>query len=317
MKISREIKIGILAFAAILLFIWGLNYLKGKDILNRQVNFFAIYDDVTGLIESNPVSLNGVSIGQVDRISFMPDGSGRIIVECIVNQEVFIPENSTAVLTGMSLTGSREIIIQLGDSPASLSRGDTLESSQISSLQDEVSQLVTPIMQRADELFGQIDSVMVVFQSIFNQQTVVNLVSSFESIQQTLENLENTTTNLDNTIEGETTRISAIMANVESISTNLNNNNEALTNIINNFSSVSDSLAAANIQQTLTDAEQSLESLSTILNKIENGDGSLGLLVNDEELYNNLTNSSRQLELLMEDIRKNPGNYIRVSVFGR
>lgn len=316
MKITREFKIGILAVAAIFLFIWGLNFLKGKDIFSRQLIFYAVYDDVTGLIESNPVSLNGVNIGQVNRIRFMPDGSGRILVENIIRRDVVIPDNSISVLTGMSLTGTREIIISLGDSPNLISDGDTLKSSQQASLQDEVSQLVAPIKQRADELFVQVDSVMMVFQAIFNVQTQRNIIRSFESIQNTLDNLEQTTETLDKTIDEESTRLSAILSNAESISSNLKNNNELISNIIQNFSSISDSISAANLQQTLTHTEESLASLNSILDKVNKGEGSLGLLVNDEELYNNMQSSSRQLELLLEDIRKNPGSYINISVFG-
>jgi phospholipid/cholesterol/gamma-HCH transport system substrate-binding protein len=316
LKIKREFKIGLLAAAAIFLFIWGLNFLKGKDIFSRQLIFYAIYDDVTGLIESNPVSLNGVNIGQVNRIRFMPDGSGRILVENIIRRDVIIPDNSTSILTGMSLTGTREIIISLGDSPILISDGDTLKSSQQASLQDEVSQLVAPIKQRADELFLQVDSVMIVFQAIFNEQTRRNIVSSFESIQNTLNNLEQTTETLDRTIDQESTRLSAILYNAESISTNLKNNNELISNVIQNFSSISDSIAAANLQQTLTHTEESLASLNAILEKVNKGEGSLGLLVNDEELYNNMQLSSKQLEMLLEDIRKNPGSYINISVFG-
>ena len=316
MKITREFKIGILAVAAIFLFIWGLNFLKGKDIFSRQLIFYAVYDDVTGLIESNPVSLNGVNIGQVNRIRFMPDGSGRILVENIIRRDVVIPDNSISVLTGMSLTGTREIIISLGDSPNLISDGDTLKSSQQASLQDEVSQLVAPIKQRADELFVQVDSVMMVFQAIFNVQTQRNIIRSFESIQNTLDNLEQTTETLDKTIDEESTRLSAILSNAESISSNLKNNNELISNIIQNFSSISDSISAANLQQTLAHTEESLASLNSILDKVNKGEGSLGLLVNDEELYNNMQSSSRQLELLLEDIRKNPGSYINISVFG-
>lgn len=317
MKIPREVKIGALTVATILLFIWGLNYLKGKDIFTRQITFYTVYDDVTGLIESNPVSLSGVNIGQVDRIRFFPDGSGRILVSCIIDRRVAIPDNSISILTGMSLTGTREIIISMGDSHTFIQDGDTLQSGMQASLQDEVSQLVTPIKERAEDLFGQIDSVMIVFQAIFNEETRVNITRSFESIQQTLENLETTTGRLDQTIDTETTRIASILLNAESITENLRNNNETLTNILNNFSSISDSLAAANLKQTVANAEQSLENLNLILQKVETGEGTLGLLVNDEELYHNLERSSKQLELLLEDIRKNPGNYIRISVFGR
>lgn len=317
MKVGREIKIGALTVVAVFIFVWGLNYLKGRDIFSRQLRFYAIYEDVSGLISSNPVSVNGVNIGQVNRITFMPDGSGRILVENIIDRQLQIPVNSVSMLTGMSLTGSREIVIQLGDATRFIQDGDTLVSGQQVSIQEEVSQMVAPIKQRAEDLFSQIDSVMVVFQAIFSTQTQHNITQSFESIQQTLQNLESTTHKLDKGFEKESGRISNIMANAESISENLKNNNELISNAVANLSSVSDSIAAANIGQTLDNVEKSVESLSLIMEKINQGDGTLGLLVNDKELYHNLESSSKQLELLLEDIRKNPGKYFRISVFGR
>jgi phospholipid/cholesterol/gamma-HCH transport system substrate-binding protein len=310
LKITREFKIGLFAAVAIFLFIWGLNYLKGTDIFSSQIRFYAVYDDVTGLIESNPVSLNGVTIGQINRIRFMPDGSGKILVESIIDKTVAIPSNSISILTGASLTGSREIIIRLGDSGHFINDGDTLKSEIQTSLTEEVGQIVLPLKERAEELFDQIDSVMLIVQSIFNQQTQANINQTFQSVQQTM-------STLDKTVEREAERLSAIMANAESISQNLKNNNETLTNILNNFSNISDSIAAANLTQTLQRADQSIENLSSILEKINNGEGSMGLLVNDEQLYRNLDASSKQLELLLEDIRKNPATYMRISVFGR
>lgn len=316
MKISREFKIGLLAVVSIFLFIWGLNFLKGKDIFSRQIVFYAIYDDVTGLIESNPVSLSGVSIGQVNRIRFMPDGSGRIIVENIVRRDIPIPIDSRSVLTGMSLTGTREIIIELGSSGQMIQNGDTLLARTQTSIQEEVSQILLPIQKKADDLFAQLDSVFDTFQAIFNETTRQNIESSFQSIQETIGNIENTTSTLDQAIARETLRISAIMANAESITRNLSNNNELLSNIIRNVSGITDSIAAANLQQTLRHTEESLASFNQIMDKVNRGEGSLGMLVNDEQLYNNLESSSKQLELLLEDIRRNPGSYINISVFG-
>jgi phospholipid/cholesterol/gamma-HCH transport system substrate-binding protein len=316
LKITREFKIGLFTVVTAFLIIWGINYLKGKDIFSRQMYYYAVYDDVTGLIESNPVSINGVKVGQVNSIRFLPDGSGRILVENIISRSVHIPKNSISQLTGASLMGNREIIIILGDSNEMIQNGDTLQSGMATSIQEEVSQMVTPIKHKADELFIQIDSILEVFQSIFNTQTRDNIVRSFASIQSTLENLETTTGRLDQTIDSESVRISSILANAESITSNLSDNNDLVKNILQNFSSISDSIAAANLHQTLVNAEKSLENLNNVLAKIERGEGSIGLLVNDEGLYNNLESSSKQLELLLEDIRKNPGSYINFSVFG-
>jgi phospholipid/cholesterol/gamma-HCH transport system substrate-binding protein len=317
LKITKEFKIGLFSVVVIFLFIWGLNYLKGRDLFSRQIVFYAIYDNVAGLVESNSISLSGVKIGQVNSIRFVSDGSGRILVEGIISNGIDIPSNSIAQLTGASLMGNREIIIILGDSSIMLSDNDTLQSGLQISFQEEVSQMVMPIKQRAEDLFVQVDSVLDVFQSIFTLQTRTNIISSFESIQNTLQNLESTTEKLDQTIEEEASRISNIISNAESITTNLRNNNELINNMMTNLSNISDSIAAGNITQTLANAEKSIENFNHIMEKINRGEGTIGLLVNDDDLYNNLEGSSRQLELLLEEVRNNPRGFISFSIFGR
>lgn len=312
---SREIKIGILSVATILLFIWGFNYLKGRDVLMRQISIYTVYDQVNGLVESNPVLINGVKIGQVNKISFHPDRSGRILVELIISSKVEIPANSTALLTGADLMGNREIHVLMGNSILMAGHKDTLQSSTQISLQEEVSRQMLPIKRKAEDLISQMDSVLAVVQLIFNAETRKNITQSISSIQYTVKNLESSTQKLDETIANEASRLASIMQYAESITRNLHNNNELISNIIQNMSDISDTLASEEIKKTIADAQQSIGNLNNIMEKIDQGEGSIGLLVNDKELYHNLEASSKQLELLLEDIRKNPKRYLKISVF--
>ncbi len=317
MKLKREVKLGILGVIALLVFIWGINYLKGRDLFSRQLSFFVVYEKVDGLIESSPVTLNGVKMGQVDRIFFHPDRSGRVVVECRVTPQLDIPDNSIARLVGADLLGTREVEITLGDSPTHISSGDTLAGTVQATLQEEVSRQMLPFKQQAENLLAQIDTVLEVIQFIFSEETQKDITGSISSIRLTLANLEKTTGTVDKTLEEQSSRLATIMENAESITTNLKNNNEAINRIIGNFANISDSLATANIAQTMHDAGKSLQSFSEIMEKIEKGEGSMGLLLNDDELYKNLESSSKQLDLLLEDMKKNPRNYFNISVFGR
>lgn len=317
MKINREFKIGVFAVFAVVIFVWGLNYLKGNDIFTRSLIIYSIYDDVTDLDQASPVSMNGVVIGQVRSIKFMEDGSGRIIVSSSLSPDLSIPANSKALLTDAGFIGGREIFILRGDSSALIKSGDTLQSVVELSLQNQVSQMVGPVINQTEEVFVQLDSILRAFNSVFNYQTRNDITQSFSGMRATVDNLESATYLLDKTIANESERIASILANAESLTQNLNNNNALINNIIQNFSNISDSVAAANIQQTLLLAEESLKNLNLIVQKIERGEGTMGLLVNDQSLYNNLSESALQLELLLEDIRNNPGKYINISVFGR
>ncbi len=299
------------------LFIWGLTYLKGKDIFSKQLTVYAVYENVSGLVETNPVVVSGVKVGQVDQIYFHPDGSGRIMVRIIMGRQINIPNNSVARLTGADFMGFREIDVVLGNSGVPLANGDTLGTLISASLTEEVSQQIMPLKLQTENLLAQVDSVLAVIQAIFNADTRDNITRSIDGIRQTIVNLQETTATVDSTFSQQASRLAVIVANAESISTNLRQNNEAITNIIQNFSEISDTLAALELAQTMEDVNKAMEAFSGTMEKINRGEGSIGLLVNDEELYRNLERSSKQLDLLLEDIRQNPRRYINVSVFGK
>lgn len=306
MKFSREAKLGLLGTLTLFLFIWGLSYLKGKDLFSRQITLITEYDNVSGLVETNPVVVSGVKIGQVQKITFHPDGSGRIMVSLILNKDIAIPKNSVAHLKGGDFMGFREIELLLGDAPERVSNGDTLISKTSSSLMEDVGQQFGPLKQQAEGLLLSIDSVLTAINFVFNEDTRKNLSLSIESMKNTMV-----------TVDQQSNRLAAIMANAESITANLKDNNQTITNILQNFSTISDTLAALELGRTMAEVNSTMEALSLTMGKIQRGEGSMGLLVNDEELYRNLETTSRNLDLLLEDIRKNPRRYINVSVFGK
>lgn len=316
MKIRREVKLGILAAVTLFLFIWGLNYLKGKDMFTRQIFFYAIYEQVGGLTESNPVLVSGVQIGQVDNISFHPDGSGRVVVRSIIESEqIDVPQNSTARMTSDFL-GTTQIEIVLGDSQQLIESGDTLEAQTKASITEEVTAQLMPFRQKAEDLLAQVDTILTVIQYTFNPQTRDNIINSVQSITNTLNSLESATMTLDTSIEDQISKLSVILNNAESITSNIRENNEDITRIIENFSAISDTLAAARIEETFSNVNRTMEDFSQVMEKINRGEGSMGLLINDENLYRNLNESSRQLDSLLVEIRKNPGRYFNISVFG-
>jgi len=317
MKISREIKIGVIGLATIALFFWGIFFLQGTEIFSRQIAFYAVYDHIDELMETNPVTVNGVVIGQVSRIMFHPDGSGRVVVRCMIEQQIDIPSNSIARLAAAGLIGDHEIQIILGTSLETMASGDTLQTEISASLAQEVSEQLMPLRLQAEQLFGQVQAVVDVIKSILYEDTRQNLVNSVESLANTLSNLESTTHYFDSTLAGQVNRLSVIFANVESITTNLQQNNQAISNIIQNLSTVSDTLAAIDFANTMHHVNSSMAGLSAIVEKINRGEGSMGLLVHDEQLYRNIQNASQQLDSLIIDIRENPRRYFNVSVFGR
>lgn len=317
MRFSKEVKIGLLLLAAIALFIFGFNFLKGRNIFYPQDKYYAVYDHIDGLVQGNPVQVNGYAIGQVNKIELEKGNTGRIIVEFRVSKSDFeIPENSVAKIVG-DLLGSKTVQIIPGNSKVYLESGDTLLSDIETSIGESVNRTVLPLKIKAEKMMSSIDSVLTVIQYIFNEKSREDIKQSIESINVAIRTLRKTALRVDTLVSEQRFRLSRISSNVESITLNLKNNNEKLSKIVTNFASISDSLAKANIASTLNNANMALKQTASITEKINKGEGSMGMLVNNDSLYRNLNSAARDLDLLLEDLKENPGRYVHISVFGK
>jgi len=314
-KYQREIKIGIVFIMATLVLIWGLMYLKGLELLTPSRTFYAVYDNVDGLVVSNPVTLNGLQIGQVNILTFDHRHNGKIICELYIKSDFPFPKNSIARIRSSSLLGSKEVAIILGNATAPANKGDTLRSEIEASLSSEVNKQLLPLKLKAESLINSIDSVATIVQLVLNRNTRENLVQAIDHVKDALANIAHATYDIDTLVSTQRKNIAGIIVNVESISKNLKQNNEKITHIINNLSDISDSLAKARIPATIMQVNLAVKSLNTTLEKINKGDGSLGLLVNDQKLYLDLESAARNLNLLIEDLKANPKKYLKISVF--
>ena len=314
-KYQREIRIGIVFIIATLVLIWGLMYLKGLEIFTPSRMFYAVYDNVDGLVVSNPVTLNGLQIGQVNVLQFDQHHNGKIICELYIKGDYPFPKNSIARIRSSSLLGSKEVAIVLGKSSAIAKSGDTLQTEIEASLGAEVNKQLIPLKRKAENLISSIDSVVVIVQLVLNRNTRENLVQAIDHVKDALANIAHATFDLDTLVSTQRKNIAGIIGNVESISKNLKQNNEKITHIINNLSDISDSLAKAKIPATIMQVNLAVKSLNTTLEKINKGEGSLGLLVNDQKLYIDVENAARNLNLLIEDLKANPKKYLKISVF--
>ncbi len=296
MKIKREVKLGILLVITLFIFVWGFNYLKGTDIFSRQIRLHAIYGETGGLMETNAVTISGVNVGQVERIRFHPDGSGRVVVTAVVEQKIDIPSNSVAYLASPGIVGSKEIRIRLGDHQTLLNDGDTLQGIKEPSLTEEVKSFIMPLRERTESLITELESVLLAVNQVLDKQNRENLAESMKLMRNTLESMEALTTKAGESFEKESVRLSAIL---------------------DNFENVSRDMQAAEIEQTLKQAGESIEAFSEILAKINQGKGSAGMLLTNDTLYRNMESSMHHLDALLKDMRENPKNYFNISVFGR
>ena len=314
-RIKSEVKVGIVALVTAGAFIWGYYFLKGKDVFNKEDIYYSVYTDVNGLGESSPVLVNGLKIGFVREVRFVNDTNRNILVSISLPKGYNIPILTVAEIFSLDLMGSKGVRLVLKDTNKYYSPGDTLKSDIEKDLKEQVSAQVLPLKLKAEELLKSIDSVMIVIQYILNENARENLAKTFLSIKQTIQNLEHASIALDTLMQNEKGKLSRIFTNIEAISLNLRNNNEQLSNAINNFSAISDSLAKSDLKNTIQNANKALVDANFILEKIKRGEGSLGMLLNNDSLYNNLESASHNLDKLLFDMKENPKRYLHFSIF--
>ncbi len=306
MKRKNEIKIALIVIVSVVLFIWGFNFLKGKDIFSKQRTFYSIYPQVNGLVESAPVLINGLKVGQINSIYLHPDNSGRIVVKFLVETDYKLPRNTVAKIVNTDLIGSKAIELKIGNSPNLLKEYDTLTP-----------EIQTSFQEIINKKLAQIDSIFTSVGTILGPENQEHISKSLASLTIILKNLETTSRQLNTLMGDEKSRLAGIIENLESISKNLKNNNQKLNNIFSNFSSLSDTLAKSEIKSTISNINSTTSNLSAVLAKINKGEGTMGMLVNNDTLYNNLTMTSLQLNNLLEDLKKNPKRYVHFSLFGK
>ncbi|NOZ46511.1 MAG: MCE family protein, partial [Chlorobi bacterium] len=273
------------------------------------------YDKVDGLEKSADVLINGFKVGQVRNIYFHENDISKLIVLFAIDKDFNIPLNTTARIYSSDLMGTKSIELILSKSKKYYVSGDTIQGTLEESLKDQVSLQMLPLKKKAEDLMQEIEEAIAVVKYVFNEKTRDNLTKSFESIKFTIKNLETSSYTIDTLVQSEKSKLAHIFTNIELITDNLSQNNEALTNIFQNLSSISDSLAKSNVKTALISAASALEKLDSIINKINSGSGSLGLLVNNDTLYYNLEDAAYNLDRLVEDLRINPKRYVHLSVF--
>ncbi len=317
MKKSRIVVIGIVVTIIIFLGIWGINFLRGKNLFKNEQQYFILYDRIDGLTVASPVMMNGYKIGSVSAIRFFSEEKGNLLVTVSLGKKFKIPKKSTIQIFNADLMGTKAIQVLRSNSNLYHQTGDTLTGNIEGELKDQIDKQVQPLKIKIENMLSSLDSVLTVIRYTFNEQTRKDLAKSFASIKNTISNIEHATLVVDSVVFMQRGRLERILSNVESISTNIRNNNQKLNNIIQNFSQMSDSLAKANLVSVIRKTDVTLQKVNSLVDKINNGKGSISLLLNDDSLYVNLQHSSQNLNRLLVDIRENPKRYIHFSLVDR
>ncbi len=319
MKLTKTSKIGILVVLCLTLLIWGINFLKGRDIFRTEKVFYARYKNVGGLAATTLVTLNGLKIGYVREIYFAEDLSGDLIVKIAIHNNFPLPEGTSAQIASSDLLGSKVVKINLGKSAKLLHANDTLSSQMDADIMQQVNEQIAPIKAKAERLIENLDSIVGAASKILNSESQRNITGSFRQINLTMTNLEKISANLNDVITGQKKNLGLTISNLSEITGNLKDNSGKLGHIVDNFSTISDSLTKLQLNNTINRINGTVSNLSTVLSKIDTANGTLGLLINDSRLYQNINYTTENLNRLLVDFRQNPKRYVHFSAidFGR
>lgn len=312
MKFSKEAKIGLLVSLSLLIFFAGLYFLKGANLFSRENDYIVYYNDIQGLQPSAAVQVKGLAVGRVATI-VLNEADGRVKVTLSVKNEIELPSGTIAKLISADLLGSKVISLELGAGKGILKDQAVIKGEVEGGVMDNLSYEIAPLIHDIRSVVTTLDTVLLGVNQMLGTDTREKLSSSLASLDETMKNLSD----LSARLSGESAQLTSIIRNTNSITTNLAESNEQVKSIINNTQTISDKLADAPIDQVVKDLQATTAQVKGILNKINNNEGSLGMLVNDKQLYNELNATMKTLDALMADINAHPSRYINVTIFGR
>lgn len=302
MKLSREIKSAVLVIASILLFIWGYSYLKGRDLFVNYKTLYVEYENVEGLTVSAPVTINGLVIGSVSKIS-IDNNSTKIKVELQINSDFPIKKSSVAEIYAPNPIGGKQIAVLPSNTGADAVDGDSLVSSSKLGLTDELAKQMVPLKDKITKLLDNANDMLENVNQVLDTKSKENLRKSLSDLSETIIQFKETSTGLNSIVAQNKSKINGTMTNLEKAS--------------DNFVKVSDSLTKINISQTVKSLQKTLVNVDKLLGEMQAGKGTMGKLIKDDALYNNFNKTSKELELLLQDLRLSPTRYVNISLFGK
>ena len=303
MKLTREIKTAILVISTILLFIWGYSFLKGRDLLEKYRTFYVHYDNVEGLSPSASVTINGLIVGKVTKIS-LDKNTGKLIVQLQLKTDYPISKTSTAMIYKPGFIEGKQIAIypNLADKSES-AEGQILVGTSELDLTESLKKQLVPLQAKFEKVMLNADNLITGINNVLDNQGQQDLKKSLAELSQTMEQFHKASSSINIILDENKGQIKGFVTNLNKVS--------------NNFSKISDSLNKADLGKTVVNLQKTLEKVDKMMVNLQDGKGTMGKLITDEALYNNLEKTSKELELLLEDVRLNPTRYVNVSVFGK
>ena len=302
MRVSKEVKVGLLAVVAAVALYFGFTFLKGSNIFSDSRTFYAVYDSVDGLTVSNPVLLNGVKVGIVQEVHLEPKHANRIVVGMDINEDIDVGDSTIASLSSSSVLGGKAIVLLMRPNVKRYDGGDTLISHTETSLMSILTAKAMPLM-------GSVDSTLIKINQFFDKDAK-------ESMQATLLNAQASSETMKNILLMNQRNINEITTNLNHLTGSLKQTQRKFDHLAGNLNSITDSLKKVELNDMIRNMNNTVEEAQVAVKKFNENTGTLGKLMNNDSLYNNLNNSAASMDALMVDFKANPKRYVHFSVFG-
>lgn len=303
MKLTREIKTGILVLSTIILFIWGYSFLKGRDLLEKYKIFYVEYANVEGLSPSASVTINGLVVGKVTKIT-LNKVTGKLMVQLQLKTDFPISKTSTTVIYKPGFIDGKQIAIRPNFNDKSVSsNGQILLGTVEMDLTEALKEQLPPLQSKVEKIMFNADNLLVGVNNVLDAKGQQDLKNSLAQLSKTIEQFHKASLNINSILDSNKTQISGALTNVNKVTSD--------------FSKISESLDKADLGKTAENLKKTLENVDKIMAQLQAGKGTMGKMLTDEALYNNLAKTSKELDLLLEDVRLHPTRYVNVSVFGK
>lgn len=303
LKLTNEIKATLIVIGGVFLFLIGFNFLNGTSLFKSENNHFVFYDNVEGLQIGTKVTVNGLTVGKVSAID-LSSSSRKIKVAFTLRNDLQFSSNSVAELYEAGLIGGKSIAIQPAyDQAIPLKDGDTLKATVKPGLTDVVNQQIAPLQQKLENVLTNADSLFTGVNRVLNEEGKQNLSTTLSELAATIKSVNSIAISFDQLLMKQKQNVSSSIENTAKITANVNQ--------------ITDSIAQLNIKQSIIEFDQTVAQLNSILTALEQGKGSAGKLLNDEGLYQNLEASTKEMELLIKDLKLHPKRYVHFSLFGK
>lgn len=313
---SREFKAGVVVILAAAVLYGGISFLKGSDLFEHGTEVYAVYDNAEGITKSQSVTLNGFSVGKVSDVYFHPNNSGKIVVKMNITTDYPITANSLAEIRSADLLGAKEIALVLEKGSVLIESGDTLRSAIEASLSESINKEVLPVKVKAEKLLASLDSTVNILTGFLGGEMQEEFRTSFDNVNRSISNLGTITDEISLYMSENREALGSATQNLERLTSMLNENRDELDRVFNNLANISDTLARANAGEAMRSLSKTATRLDAITSNIEAGEGTLGKLVANDSLYNEINHAILSLDKLLEDIKEHPGRYVEISIFG-